>query len=153
MQLDDTAHILGSAEFFAICSLEQRRMLAFASEWIKLRAGDTLFKAGQVSPGAYVLISGELSSTQKLSPNSNPIEIIQPGTVIGELALIVKHPRRSTIVCKSDAQLLMVPRSAFSKLMQQFPEIAVKAVDQIKGDVGKYVSSIKAVGGISSQKN
>jgi len=145
MQLDDTAHILGSAEFFSICNLEQRRMLAFASEWTKLAQGETLFKAGQISPGAYVLISGELSSTKRTNSKEEAVIIEQPGTVIGELALIVKHPRRTTIICTSDAQLLMVPRSAFSKLMQQFPEIAAKAVELVRGDIGKYISSIEGL--------
>lgn len=124
-------------------------MLAFASEWVKLQAGETLFRVGQISPGAYVLISGELSSIRgmaqksKFDEKNKAIDIVLPGTVIGELALIVKQPRRATIVCKSDAQLLMVPRSAFSKLMQQFPEIASRTVAQIRGDIGKYVSSIE----------
>ncbi len=123
MQLDDTAHILGSAEFFAICSLEQRRMLAFASEWVELKKNDILFKAGQLVPGAYVLISGELILTQKNASSGKPIIISDPGTVVAELALIVKHPRRADVVCKTDVQLLMVPRSAFSKIMQQFPSL------------------------------
>ncbi len=143
MQLDDTAHILGSADFFSICNLEQRRMLAFASEWIKLKEGDVLFRAGQISPGAYVLISGELLSTHMELPNAKPVLIDKPGTVIAELALIVKRPRRADVVCKSDVQLLMVPRSAFSKIMQQFPDIAVKAEAMVRSEMTKYISSIE----------
>ncbi len=149
MQLDDTAHILSSAEFFSICNIEQRRMLAFASEWIKLDAGETLFRAGQVSPGAYVLISGELRSVQEGALDKDAVIINRPGTVIGELALITEHPRRASVVCNRDAQLLMVPRSAFSKIMEQFPEIAIKAQQKVRQEMARYVSSIKGAKKIS----
>jgi len=152
MHLDDTANVLGSAEFFGICNLEQRRMLAFASEWIQLKAGDVLFKAGQVSPGAYVLVSGELTSTPKSGSKEKSVAITEPGTVIGELALIVKGERRASVVCKSNAQLLMVPRSAFLKLMQQFPEIAAKAQEQVRSDIEKYISPIEQVSKVSGLK-
>ncbi|VAW23135.1 hypothetical protein MNBD_ALPHA11-1283 [hydrothermal vent metagenome] len=152
MQLDDTAHILGNAEFFSICSLEQRRMLAFASEWVRFKEGEILFKAGQIAPGAYVLISGELISTQKDIPSGKPIIITDPGAVIAELALIVKHPRRADVVCKTDAQLLMVPRSAFSKIMQQFPEIAIKAEAMVRSDISKYISNIEGAAKLSNAK-
>ncbi|HHB82741.1 MAG TPA: cyclic nucleotide-binding domain-containing protein [Devosia sp.] len=145
MELDETAHILGSADFFAICTLEQRRMLAFASEQVFFEAGKTLFVAGEVISGAYVLISGELISTKLSKRVEKPVFIDAPGTVIGELALIAKHPRRATITCKTDAKLLYVPRSAFAKLMQQFPDVAVRAMAFIQDDISKYVGSLKQV--------
>ncbi len=145
MQLDDTAHILGNAEFFSICNLEQRRMLAFASERIRLAKGQTLFRAGEVISGAYVLISGELVSVPGEGEKGEPVAISRPGTVIGELALLTEHPRRATIVCQQDAELLMVPRSAFGKLMEQFPDVARRAGEVIRTGMGQYVGMLRAV--------
>ena len=143
MQLDEAAHILGSADFFSICNLEQRRMLAFAGERKYLMPDETLFRVGDVTEGAYVLINGELVSQQ--SGSTLEIEIVQPGTVIGELALIAKHPRRAKVIARSRTDLLLVPRIAFSKLMQQYPEIASKAAAKIRGDVDQYVGSLSEV--------
>ena len=145
MHLDDTAHILGSADFFSICNLEQRRMLAFASDRIRLTSGETLFRAGQITDGAYVLISGEMLSNAINRPEEEGIVVNSPGTVMGELALVTRHPRRSTVVCTRDAELLLVPRSAFSKLMEQFPEVAHRAVEVIRNDIGTYVAPLKNV--------
>ena len=142
MYLDDTAHILGSTEFFAICNLEQRRMLSFASERVKLEEGETLFISGEVVDGAYVLVSGELMSKQLSGSNADPIVISEPGTIIAELALITSHPRRSTLICKSEVELLMVPRAAFTKLMQQFPEIASYARELVRTNIATYVNAI-----------
>ncbi len=142
MKLDEAAHILGSAEFFSICNLEQRRMLAFAGERRALMPKETLFRVGDVTEGAYVLISGELVSRQSDAEGAQNIPITQPGAVIGELALIAKHPRRATVVAVTQADLLLVPRIAFSKLMQQYPEIAQKAAAKIRQDVDAFVAPL-----------
>ncbi len=150
MHLDDAAHIMGSADFFSICNMEQRRMLSFASERIVLKPGEVLFRAGDVTQGAYVLISGTLISTSLIAgadtqKTGDAIEIHQPGTVIGELALIAKHPRRANVKAKSEVELLLVPRTSFSKLVEQFPETALRVSAKIKNDLGNYVSAIGQV--------
>ncbi|HHG90999.1 MAG TPA: cyclic nucleotide-binding domain-containing protein [Devosia sp.] len=146
MQLDEAAHILGSADFFSICNLEQRRMLAFAGERRGLLSGETLFRAGDVTEGAYVLISGELLSSRSEPKDAKGVSITQPGAVIGELALIAKKPRRATVVAVTPADLLLVPRIAFSKLMQQYPEVAQRAASKIREDVGAYVTPLASAG-------
>lgn len=154
MQLDEAAHILGAADFFSICDLEQRRMLAFGSDRQVLKAGDVLFRIGDVTPGAYVLISGSLMSRDKhpKDEGAHSVEIDQPGTVIGELAMIAKHPRRSTVTAKTDVELLLVPRETFSKLMQQFPDLAAKAAAKVQGDLQTYIGSVKSMGQKFSSK-
>jgi len=144
MQLDDAAQILGAADFFSICDLEQRRMLAFASDRRRLDAGEVLFSAGDVTPGAYVLISGSLTVTDRSANGGagSSIDIDEPGTAIGELAMIAKHPRRATVTAKTDVELLLVPRETFNKLIQQFPGLAEKAAEKIKSDLGAYVSAV-----------
>ena len=121
-------------------------MLAFASERKQLSAGETLFSAGEVTTGAYVLISGELISKNQNSPEAEVVHISQSGTVIGELALITKHPRRTSVVCETNVDVLSVPRSAFGKLMEQFPDIAARALELVRNDIGKYVSSLEQAG-------
>ncbi|MCF6302507.1 MAG: cyclic nucleotide-binding domain-containing protein [Devosiaceae bacterium] len=146
MELDETAHILGSADFFAICTLEQRRMLAFASELTSFKSGKTLFIAGEITSGAYVLISGELVLIKPTDSKEQELHVTEPGTVIGELALIAKHPRRATATCKTDVELLFVPRSAFAKLMKQFPDVAARAAELIRSNIGKYVGALQSTG-------
>lgn len=154
MQLDDAAHILGAADFFSICDLEQRRMLAFASDRRVLKPDEVLFRIGDVPPGAFVLISGVLTSRDKheTGGEAHMIEIDQPGTVIGELAMIAKHPRRSTVTAKTEAELLLVPRETFSKLMQQFPDLAAKAAAKVQTDLKSYLTHVQQIAPRFSQK-
>ena len=145
MHLDDTAHILGSAEFFTICNLEQRRMLAFASERVRLNEDEVLFKAGDVTPGAYLLVSGSLVSRQGEAKKTTEFPVDQPGTLIAQLALLTKQKRRATLTCVKPAELLLITRSSFLKLLDQFPEVGHRAKEMIRNDIGKYVTALKEV--------
>lgn len=139
MRLNDVAQVIDHAEFFSICSDEQRRMLAFASERVALKPEEALFRKGDVPRGAYVLMSGELSTLDDRGVQST---IAEPGTVIAELALLTQHPRRAKIVAKVPSEVLLVPRESFLKLVQQFPEVAEKAQIRIKADLESFVRPI-----------
>ena len=120
-------------------------MLAFASERIRVGAGDMLFKAGDTTPGAYVLISGSLISRQGAGTEKKEFEVAHRGTLIAQLALITEQKRRATLTCREDAELLLVTRASFLKLIDQFPEVAQRATEMIRNDIGKYVSSLEEV--------
>ncbi|MCB9992487.1 MAG: cyclic nucleotide-binding domain-containing protein [Hyphomicrobiaceae bacterium] len=144
MHLEDAARVLDAADFFSICSVEQKRMLAFASERRVLRPGEVLFRKGDVVPGAFVLMSGSLTSVDKEGASS---EISAPGTVVAELALLTSHPRRATLTATSECELLMVPRDTFLKLMQQFPDVAETALRRIQKDLNTFVAPITEIRG------
>lgn len=140
MQLDDAAEILRKADFFDICSPEQLRMLGFASDMRVVLSGDSLFRQGDVVDGAYVLISGELVS--KSSEEDEGVPIDESGTVLAELALIAEHPRRTTVKAKTDVEILFVPRSAFMKLIQQFPGLGSQMQVRIKENLRAFINPI-----------
>src|SRR3569623_302429 len=93
MQLDDATTILGRADFFEVCDAEQRRLLAFASERKKYRAGSIVYQAGEVPEGAHVLVTGTVASYQE-GDETNPFEITTQGAVLGAPRRR-PHPRRA----------------------------------------------------------
>lgn len=96
MQLDDTATILGRAEFFDICDADQRRLLAFASERKKFRPGTVIYASGDTPEGAHVLISGTVATTQD-GAEGNPFIVHEPGALLGAMGLVVAKPRPVTV--------------------------------------------------------
>ena len=95
MQIDDAATILAGADFFEICTEEERRLLAFASERKRFAAGSTIVESGVVPDGAHVLISGSISVTP--GAGGEPHIVSEHGAVISTMALIVARPREVTI--------------------------------------------------------
>lgn len=146
MQLDDAATILGRADFFEICDAEQRRLLAFASERKRFRPGTVLYNSGDVPEGAHVLISGTVATTQE-GLEDNPFLIHDPGAVLGAMALVVAKPRPVTVKAVDSVETLFVPRSAFMKLAQQYPDLAARAASKIRRELTGYLGAIESLRG------
>jgi CRP-like cAMP-binding protein len=142
MQLDDAATILARADFFDICDADQRRLLAFASERRKYRPGSVIYQPGEVPEGAHVLVSGTVSSTQT-GRDENPFIIHEPGALLGATALVLARPRQVTVKAIDAVETLFVPRTAFMKLAQQYPDLAARAADRIRRDLSGYLGAIE----------
>lgn len=146
MQLDDAATILGRADFFEVCDAEQRRLLAFASERKRYRPGSVLYSSGDVPEGAHVLVSGTVA-TMRDGLEDNPFLIHDHGAVLGAMALVVAKPRPVTVKAVDAVETLFVPRAAFLKLAQQYPDLAARAANRIRRDLTGYLGAIESVRG------
>jgi len=145
MQLDDAATILAHADFFAICDSEQRRLLAFASERQSHAAGSPIYAAGDVPGGAHVLVTGRLRVTPE--DGTRPYDIVTPGALVGAMALVLSRRRPVTVTALTEAETLFVPRQAFLKLAGQYPELAARAADHIRGELAAYLGAIAPLRG------
>lgn len=123
MQIDDAASVLASAEFFGICTDDERRLLAFASERKRYPAGAVIAEAGAVPTGAHVLVSGAVSVLADGAPAGTARLVSQRGAVIGVSALLIERPRSVTITAAGATETLLVPRFAFLKLLNESPEL------------------------------
>lgn len=141
MQIDDAANILAGADFFEICTDEERRMLAFASERKRYMAGSVILQSGDVPAGAQVLISGSISITPD-GAEPNPKVVSQPGAVISVVSLVVEKPRWVTVRAITIVETLIIPRTAFMKLANQSPALAARAANRIRRDLVTFVSAV-----------
>lgn len=146
MQLDDTATILGRAEFFDICDADQRRLLAFASERKKFRPGTVIYASGEVPEGAHVLISGTVATTQE-GGEGNPFLVHETGTLLGAMGLVVAKPRPVTVKAIDTVETLFVPRTAFLKLANQYPALAARAAERIRAELLGYLGAVSSLRG------
>jgi CRP-like cAMP-binding protein len=144
MQLDDAATILSRADFFEVCDADQRRLLAFASERKKYRPGAVIYKAGDVPEGAHVLVSGTVATT-RAGGEDDPFLVHTEGAVISAVALIVARARPVTVKAVDAVETLFVPRTAFMKLAQQYPDLAARAADHIRRDLAGYLGAIETM--------
>ncbi len=143
MELDDFSSALERADFFRFCDDEQRRLLAFASERRSFAAGDVIYRRGEESSGAYVLLRGEVLAGDSEEGGFKPQKIDERGAVLGEMGLFLTRPRRATLQAATDVELLFVSRSTFTKLMLQFPGLAEKAAQQVEEEMAGFLDAME----------
>jgi len=113
MKLND----LRKSPLFEGLSDEELQQLMDMAEPRSLRAGETLIRQGELGDTAYVVISGDFEVQKQTGQSLIKIDVRNPGDVVGEMALLSRAPRSASVIAKTDAETLCIPKDAFEKLL------------------------------------
>lgn len=99
------------------------RLAAEFDEGKQIRAlqGKTVMKEGDTGVLMYVVLEGEFL----ISIRGHAVELVGPGGVFGEMALVDKAPRSASATARTDACLLGINRDDFLGLIRTQPEFGV----------------------------
>src|SRR6478609_6355020 len=111
MSLEDDMALLARVAMLAGMERDALRLLAFAAETRQLRAGDVLFRKGDVSDGGYVVASGAIAMIEDDASTADAI--IWAGGLIGEVALITETRRPATAIAREPTTVLRLSRAMF----------------------------------------
>ncbi|MGO4408231.1 cyclic nucleotide-binding domain-containing protein [Bosea sp. RAF48] len=151
MALDDDMALLARQPLLSLMERDALRLLAFAAESRILRAGDVLFRAGEPSDGAVLVVSGAIAVTTR--DDGQPAqEIVGPGAMIGELALFTSLPRQVTAIAREPTQVMRLPRSVMRRVLGESPDsaeaISSAISDRLRGFVGELAAVQEALAAI-----
>ncbi len=113
---------LQQVPLFAACSRKDLQLVARRAENIKVAAGKTLISEGETGHEFFVILDGQA----KVSRRGRKIATLGPGDAFGELALLEKAPRNSTIVAETDMELVVLGQREFGGLIDEVPGFARK---------------------------
>jgi CRP/FNR family cyclic AMP-dependent transcriptional regulator len=97
------------------------------------RPGEKVFKRGDASNEAYVVMRGQVDI--HLEENSMPIASIGAGAIIGEQGLLDGSPRNAFGVASQPSILVVVQREAFNMLVQTEPHLGMAVMRNIATDI------------------
>ncbi len=118
----------------------------FRAKGANSRSGEILFKQGENADGAFVLVSGRVEAAGDLAARGRSLREDTPGAVLGHLGLILARPRISTLRAAPSADTIFVPRSAFSKLLKQNPDLAAEIAAHIEEELEDYLAALAPFG-------
>lgn len=87
---------------------------------VEVRAGATIFRAGERGTTMYILMQGSAA----VLVGRELVDIALPGAVLGEMALLDEPTRSATVVARHDCRLVPVPREQFDLLLMEAPAFA-----------------------------
>ena len=97
--------------------------LAHRAERMAFRRGSTITKAGSAGDGAYLIVSGDAVRVPEPGSDAQPMPI-EPGSLVGELAMLIDHVYGATVVAEGRVHCLKILRSALYEQMQADPALA-----------------------------
>ena len=89
---------------------------------IDLPAGRALMTEGVIAHEMFVILSGEVEVVQ----DGQPVAQLGPGDFVGEMALLSRNRRNSTVIATTDVELLHIDGRSFTSMLDRAPHLAVK---------------------------
>jgi CRP-like cAMP-binding protein len=127
VSLDSDIDVLRQVPFFEGFSGEHLRLIAFSAESRSLPEKLLLYDEGQLLHSAYIIVSGSLRGERKDKAGAaTGKREIGPGMLLGERALIVDTRASESVRVESRARVLQVRKAMFRRLLQEYPEIAIR---------------------------
>lgn len=94
-------------------------------------AGEVIFREGDPGPEVFILQEGRVRVLKRVRLIERSLQILKPGDLFGESALLQGTPRTATAVALSDVLVLALDPDTFGALMQGSVQVAMRLVQQL----------------------
>ncbi|MEI4488538.1 cyclic nucleotide-binding domain-containing protein [Frigidibacter sp. MR17.14] len=132
MLLQDEVKLLQKLDLFAGIDPGRLKILAFASERCHFDPEETLFREGDESFGALVIVSG----TVDVSKSEDGVHVLKTGSdkgvaIVGQSSMMSDQPRNATVTALTEVEALRINRDCFVKLMASCPKCSAGIMDAL----------------------
>lgn len=123
--VSEIQEFLGSVQLFSKLGESSLLALADASTFKHVDKGEILFFQADSSEAAYIVRTGKISIVLH-SPDGREMIIneMRKGDTFGELGILTRKPRSTSAIAQSDSEMLVIPRKAFLKVIDEEPQLA-----------------------------
>ena len=119
------------------------RILAIGAESYAVEADQMLFAAGEAADCAYIVQQGTFTLKPE-RPGAGEI-VAQPGTLLGELALLAEARRQASATAREDSTVLRISRAMFLKMLESYPDAAQRLHEMLASRADQWTREIENV--------
>jgi CRP-like cAMP-binding protein len=142
MSIEDDVVLLERVPTLRLLGSASLRMLAIGSEQRNFEHGDVLFHAGEDADAGFIVQRGAF----RVEDGASAEVVAGPGTLIGELALVVAMRRPSSAVALERSSVIRIARSLFQRVLESDPVAARRLRDEFATRTSQIASDILMAG-------
>jgi CRP/FNR family cyclic AMP-dependent transcriptional regulator len=131
LSLTEEVELLRNIPMFANIEPSKLKLLAFTSERMTFKPGDTLFKQGEAGDSAYVIIGGEADVVVETPKGPLTVAKLKRNDIVGEIAILCDVPRTATVQAASKLEAMVIAKDLFFRLIMEFPQMAVEIMREL----------------------
>ncbi|MEW6060065.1 MAG: cyclic nucleotide-binding domain-containing protein [Actinomycetota bacterium] len=117
---------LAQVPLFSQLSPRYLKRLADSTREVRFAEGTSVVREGERGDSFYVIVEGE---AKVLDQTGNIVNRLLPGDFFGEISLLDGGARTATVVCETPMTMLELKRSAFRRVLEEEPRVAVKLLE------------------------
>jgi CRP-like cAMP-binding protein len=126
----DTAGLLSRHPIFGVIDPRGVAQLCTYATSRRVARGSTLFCKGDPGDALYAIVSGTMKISVPAPDGREAVfNLLHPGEVFGEIALLDGRPRTADAVAFTDCDLIMIDRRDFRKFIESQPAVAMKLIE------------------------
>src|SRR5438105_15916193 len=125
MSVRTNAELFRRIPLFAECEDTHLQLLAFTSERLAFRQGESIVRAGDAGHAGYLILSGGADVWIEAGKTRKTVATIGPGAFVGELAMIAGLAYPANVTAKSEVAAMGVSREVFMRVATEFPDFAI----------------------------
>ncbi len=114
---------LRAIPLFRDLSDDDLNSIAALLKQISFAKGQTIFRQGDIGSAMYLVKSGQVVVWDESAHQA--LAYLGPGSFVGEIALLLAEPRSASLKIAIDADLYVLEKDAFDRLLMERPEIAI----------------------------
>lgn len=125
MPTDKKIQHLADTWLFSTCSQRELARIARVCDEVEVKAGKELIREGELGREMFVIRQGQATIKRK----GRKIATVGPSSYFGELSLLSRLPRNSTIVAETDMSLMVLGGRELGALLDEVPSITHKLLE------------------------
>ena len=144
MSIDKEVEILRQIPLFANIEPAKLKLMAFASERLTFRTGQSLFQQGDAGEAAYIIVEGEADVTVDTPAGPLTVANVSRNDIIGEIAILCDVPRTATVTATSELVTLKITKDLFFRMVTDFPEMGVEIMRVLAHRLEQTTAQLRA---------
>ena len=125
---------LASVDLFKLLDEQELAELAAVIDSTPVKAGDVIFRAGDLGDSLYIVRSGEIElSVKDTTGDKIVLTVAEKDDVFGELSMLDARPRSATARALEDSEVLLLDRDDLLMLFQKQPDAALNMLAAMSG--------------------
>lgn len=143
MLLTDEVTLLSRVQLFSGIKGSKLKLLAFASDRVSFGPGQFLYRQGDTSDCAYVILSGVAEVMSETDDGAATLQEKSTQDVIGEGAILSERPRQYSARAKTPLETLRIKRSFFQQLLACCPHSMAQIVRVLSDRDAKIADKVR----------
>lgn len=127
MAHDEKIDLLRTVPLFRGLGNRELERISALTDIIDLPSDRQIMVQGERGAEMFVLVSG----AARVERDGQSLGEREPGTVLGEIALIDGGPRTATVTLTTDSRLLVLARREFRAMLDEFPDVRMQVLETV----------------------
>ncbi|MEO0669768.1 MAG: ABC transporter transmembrane domain-containing protein [Pseudomonadota bacterium] len=125
---------ISRTELFGGLNMRNQRLLAFAAQWYRAEPGQRVFSMGDKADAAYLCVSGTAElSFDAADGTERVVTTVEPGRLIGDLAIIMDDPRNLHLTAVSAVTFLRIGAPEFKSVLENDTTVLMSMLQTVSG--------------------